>query len=62
LEITKNFAKKKFLTIIKPTTFLIKTKKMQKLLDFIQENKSIALLAPSFPVDFEYPDIINILK
>jgi len=35
---------------------------MQKLLDFIQKNKAIALLAPSFPVDFEYPDIINILK
>jgi hypothetical protein len=62
LEITKNFAKKKFFTIIKPTKFLIKTKKMQKLLDFIQKNKAIALLAPSFPVDFEYPDIINILK
>lgn len=35
---------------------------MQKLLEFIQTNKPVALLAPSFPVDFKYPDIINILK
>lgn len=35
---------------------------MQKILDFIQKNKPVALLAPSFPVDFEYPEIINILR
>lgn len=31
-------------------------------LTFIKKNKPIALLAPSFPIDFEYPEIINILK
>ncbi len=35
---------------------------MEKFLSFIQQNKPVALLAPSFPVDFDYPDIINILK
>lgn len=34
----------------------------QKLLEFIQTNKPVALLAPSFPVDFSYPEIIWILK
>lgn len=28
----------------------------------IQEEKPVALLAPSFPVDFSYPEIIHILK
>jgi iron only hydrogenase large subunit-like protein len=35
---------------------------MKKLLEFIQINKPVALLAPSFPVDFNYPEIISILK
>jgi len=35
---------------------------MEKLLEFIQSNKPVVLLAPSFPVDFTYPEIIWILK
>jgi len=35
---------------------------MKELFEFIQNNKPVALLAPSFPVDFNYPEIINILK
>lgn len=35
---------------------------IEQQLSFIQENKPIALLAPSFPIDFTYPEIINILK
>lgn len=35
---------------------------MQNLLEYLQQNKPIALLAPSFPVDFEFPEIIQILK
>ncbi|AHB41425.1 NtrC family signal transduction histidine kinase [candidate division SR1 bacterium RAAC1_SR1_1] len=34
----------------------------QKLLEFIQTNKPVVLLAPSFPIDFSYPEIISILK
>lgn len=32
------------------------------LLKIIKANKSIALLAPSFPIDFEYPSIIGMLR
>ncbi len=35
---------------------------IKEVFNYIQINKPIALLAPSFPVDFEYPDIIEILR
>lgn len=35
---------------------------VKAILNFIQKNKPVALLAPSFPIDFECPDIINMLK
>lgn len=35
---------------------------IKALFDYIQTNKPVALLAPSFPIDFEYPEIIWILN
>lgn len=34
----------------------------QQLIDTIKKHKSIALLAPSFPIDFDYPNIIGMLR
>jgi len=38
------------------------TPELQAIVDALQNEKIIALLAPSFPVDFEYPQIILSLK
>jgi len=35
---------------------------MQEKLDLIKKNKSVALLAPTFPIDFKYPNIIGMLR
>jgi iron only hydrogenase large subunit-like protein len=35
---------------------------MKELFEYIQQNKPVALLAPSFVVDFEYPDSIKKLR
>jgi len=35
---------------------------MQEKLDLIKNNKSVALLAPTFPIDFKYPNIIGMLR
>lgn len=35
---------------------------IKQLFEYIKTNKPVALLAPSFPVDFSYPEIIGILK
>jgi len=34
----------------------------QELFDIIKKNKAIAMLAPSFPIDFKHPNIIGMLK
>lgn len=35
---------------------------MQEKIDLIKNNKSVALLAPTFPIDFKYPNIIGMLR
>ncbi|MBU3964234.1 hypothetical protein KJ562_00650 [Patescibacteria group bacterium] len=35
---------------------------MKDIINLIRKNKSVALLAPSFPIDFKYPDIIGMLR
>jgi iron only hydrogenase large subunit-like protein len=35
---------------------------MKENIDLIKNNKSVALLAPSFPVDFKYPAVIGMLR
>lgn len=35
---------------------------VQEIAEYIKSNKTIALLAPSFPVDFEYPKIVKQLR
>jgi len=35
---------------------------MQNKIDLIKKNKSVALLAPTFAIDFKYPNIIGMLK
>lgn len=35
---------------------------MMNLSELIKKNKSIALLAPSFPIDFSYPNVIGMLR
>ncbi len=35
---------------------------MNKIIPIIKNNKSIALLAPAFPIDFAYPNIIGMLR
>ncbi len=37
-------------------------KNIKNILALIKDNKSIALLAPAFPIDFKYPDIIGMLR
>jgi hypothetical protein len=38
------------------------TPELQSIVDALQKEKIVCLLAPSFPVDFEYPEIILNLK
>ena len=38
------------------------TPELQAIVDALQNEKIVALLAPSFPVDFSYPEIIISLK
>jgi len=35
---------------------------LQKKIDLIKKNESVAMLAPSFPIDFAYPNIIGMLR
>ena len=35
---------------------------MQQIADLIKNEKSIVMLAPSFPIDFQYPNIIGMLR
>jgi len=35
---------------------------LQEKIDLIKNNKAVAMLAPSFPIDFKYPNIIGMLK
>jgi len=35
---------------------------LQEKIDLIKNNKTVALLAPSFPIDFKYPNIIGMLE
>lgn len=37
-------------------------KNVKDIINLIKDNKSIALLAPAFPIDFKYPDIIGMLR
>jgi iron only hydrogenase large subunit-like protein len=37
-------------------------KNTKDIINLIENNKSIALLAPAFPIDFKYPDIIGMLR
>jgi iron only hydrogenase large subunit-like protein len=37
-------------------------KNTKDILNLIKNNKSTALLAPAFPIDFKYPDIIGMLR
>ncbi|MCX6738063.1 MAG: hypothetical protein NTY11_01420 [Candidatus Parcubacteria bacterium] len=37
-------------------------KNTKDIINLIKDNKSIALLAPTFPIDFKYPDIIGMLR
>jgi hypothetical protein len=41
---------------------MLLTPELQTLVNALQKEKIICLLAPSFPVDFEYPNIILDLK
>ena len=34
----------------------------KELFEIIKKNRSLVMLAPSFPVDFEYPNVIGMLK
>lgn len=36
--------------------------KMQEITDLIKNEKSIVMLAPTFPIDFKYPSIIGMLR
>jgi len=41
---------------------MVLTPELQTLVDALQHEKIVVLLAPSFPVDFVYPDVILDLK